>query len=59
LVGLEDLALKNKKGNDKNDIGIADCENFFFVNYTVRGAVSPYSANLVIDIATVETANTY
>jgi hypothetical protein len=54
LVGREDLV-----GNNEDDVEIADYENFFFVNYTGRGAVSPHSINFVIDIATAETASMY
>jgi hypothetical protein len=59
LIGHEGLAGKDEAEDDKNDIKIADCEDFFFVNYADRGAVSPYSANFIVNIATAETANTY
>jgi hypothetical protein len=42
----------------ENGVKIADCEKFF-LNYVNRCAVSLYSANLIIDKATVEIANTY
>jgi hypothetical protein len=61
LIGrenLEDGEIKNNKiGNDKDDIGIINCEEFF-LNYTDRCAVSLYSANLIINKVTIETANT-
>jgi hypothetical protein len=44
--------------DDENDIGIADYEKFF-LNYINRCAVSLHSANLIINKATVEIANTY
>jgi hypothetical protein len=67
LVGREDL--ENGKieggeieddeiGNNEEDIGIADCEKFF-LNYINCCAVSIYSANLIINKAAIETANTY
>jgi hypothetical protein len=46
-------------GNGENNIEIADCENFFFANYINRCAVSLHSANLIIIIAIVKTANIY
>jgi hypothetical protein len=52
--GAEDFA-----ENSENNVEIADCEDFFFANYTNRCAVSLYSANLIIIIATVKTANIY
>jgi hypothetical protein len=62
LIGrenLEDGEIENNEiGDDKDDIGIADCEEFFF-NYINCCAVSLYFANLIIDKATVEIANTY
>jgi hypothetical protein len=67
LVGREDLESgkieSGKIGNNEiedseEDIGIADCEKFFF-NYINRCAVSIHSANLIIDKAAIETANTY
>jgi hypothetical protein len=44
--------------DDEEDIGTADCEKFF-LNYADRCAVSLYSANLIINKAAIETANTY
>jgi hypothetical protein len=44
--------------NDKENIEIADCEKFF-LNYIDRCAVSVYFANLIIDRAAIEIANTY
>jgi hypothetical protein len=44
--------------NDEDGIEITDCEKFF-LNYIDRCAVSLHSANLIIDKATIETANTY
>jgi hypothetical protein len=67
LIGREDLEsgeIENNKirdgeiGDDEDDIEIADCEKFF-LNYTDRCAISLYSANLIIDKATVEIMNTY
>jgi hypothetical protein len=57
LVGRENLE-GGKIGNNKDGIEIANCEKFFF-NYADRCAVSLYSANLIIDKATIEIANTY
>jgi hypothetical protein len=51
--GAEDFA-----GNGEDDVGIVDCEEFF-INYADRCAVSLYSANLIIVIAAVKTANIY
>jgi hypothetical protein len=48
----------NKIKDSENDIEIADYEEFF-LNYTDRCAVSLYSANLIINKITIETANTY
>jgi hypothetical protein len=57
LVGREDLkGGEIKEGED--DIGIADCEKFL-LNYINRCAVSLYSANLIINKAITEIANTY
>jgi hypothetical protein len=61
LVGREDL--ENKIGDDKiednkEDVRIADCEEFLF-NHTDRCAVSVYFANLIINRAAIEIANTY
>jgi hypothetical protein len=62
--GLENGEIENGEiGNDEiengeDNIGIANCEKFF-LNYIDRCAISLYSANLVIDKATIETANTY
>jgi hypothetical protein len=62
LVGRENLESGEIEGDEIKDneenIGITDCEKFFF-NYINRYAVSLYFANLIIDKATVETANTY
>jgi hypothetical protein len=67
LVGRENLEdgkiesgkiRNNKIENDEKDIGTADYEEFFF-NYTDRCAISIYSANLIINKAAIETANTY
>jgi hypothetical protein len=62
LVGRENLKdgeiEDNEKKNNKDGIEIADCEKFFF-NYINRCAISLHSANLIIDKATIETANTY
>ena len=57
LVGREDLE-DGEIGDNKEDIKIADCEEFPF-NYIGRCAVSIYSANLIIDKAAIEIANTY
>jgi hypothetical protein len=57
LIGRENLG-SGKIKDDENDIRIADYEKFFF-NYTDRCAVSLYSANLIIDKITIETANMY
>jgi hypothetical protein len=51
-------------GNDEirsgeNDVGIVNCENFFFINYADRGAVSLYFVNFMVNIITAETANIY
>jgi hypothetical protein len=48
----------NEIKDNKEGVEIADCEKFFF-NYINRCAVSLYSANLIIDRAAIETANTY
>jgi hypothetical protein len=62
LVGREDLESDeigdDKIGNDEEGIKTADCEKFF-LNYINRCAVSLHSANLIIDKATIESANTY
>jgi hypothetical protein len=56
---IEDGEIKNDKIEDgEEDIGIADYEKFFF-NYTDRCAVSVHFANLIIDKAAIEIANTY
>jgi hypothetical protein len=57
LVGRENLE-NDEIEDDKNNIEIADYEKFFF-NYVDRCAVLLYSANLIIDKAASETANTY
>jgi hypothetical protein len=52
LVGREGLEGgeigDDKIRDDKENIGIADCEKFF-LNYANRCAVSLYSANLIVD----------
>jgi hypothetical protein len=62
LVGRENLESgeieDNKIKDSEENIGIADCEKFF-LNYTDRCAVSLYSANLIINKAATEIANTY
>jgi hypothetical protein len=62
LVGRENLENGKIKNNeiedDKDGIGTADCEKFFF-NYINCCAVSLYSANLIINKATAEIINTY
>jgi hypothetical protein len=61
LVGCEDLKNKienNKIENGEEDIKIADYEKFLF-NYINRCAVSVHFANLIIDKAAIEIANTY
>jgi hypothetical protein len=57
LIGRENLE-KDEIENNKNGVEIADCEEFF-LNYTNRWAVSLHSANLIVDRATIETANIY
>jgi hypothetical protein len=62
LVGREGLVRDGETEDGEDGIraaDIADCENFFLVNYIDPGAISPHSTNFVIDIATAETANTY
>jgi hypothetical protein len=62
LIDREDLGgdkIRNSEiGEDKENIGIVDCEKFFF-NYVNRYAVSIYFANLIIDRAAIEIANIY
>jgi hypothetical protein len=62
LIGREDLGggeIKNNEiGENENDVETADYKKFF-LNYTDRCAVSPYSANLIINKAATEIANTY
>jgi hypothetical protein len=67
LIGREDLEdgeIKNNKieggeiKNDKKDIETADYEKFF-LNHTNRCAISLHSANLIINKAAIEIANTY
>jgi hypothetical protein len=67
LVGRENLGSGEIEGDEiedneikegEEDIEIADYEEFF-LNYINRCAVSIYSANLIINKATTETANTY
>jgi hypothetical protein len=62
---IEDGKIKNNKiendendENDEKDIEIADYKKFFF-NYINRCAVSNHSANLIVDKAAIEIANTY
>jgi hypothetical protein len=67
LIGREDLEddkiedgeIKDSeiKENEK-DVEIVNYEKFF-LNHTDRCAVSIYSANLIIDRAVIEIANTY
>jgi hypothetical protein len=67
LVGREDLGNDKIKDNeiengeiedDEEDIGIANCEKFFF-NYIDRCAISVYSANLIINRIAIEIASIY
>jgi hypothetical protein len=61
LVGREDLGSEienNEIKDNKEDIEIADYEKFLF-NYADRCAVSIYFANLIINRAAIEIANTY
>jgi hypothetical protein len=67
LIGREDLRdneIKNNKiGSDEikdneENIEIINCEKFF-LNYINRWAVSLYFANLIVNRAAIETANTY
>jgi hypothetical protein len=67
LVGREDLGNgeigngeieDDKIGESEKDIGIVNYEKFF-LNYADRCAVSIYFANLIINKAAIETANTY
>jgi hypothetical protein len=61
LIGrenLEDEIKDNKIRDNKEDIEIANYEKFLF-NYIDRCAVSIYFANLIIDKAAIEIANTY
>jgi hypothetical protein len=61
LVGREDLEggeIRNGKIEDEENIGIADCEKFFF-NYINRCAISLHSANLIINRIAIEIANIY
>jgi hypothetical protein len=62
LVDREDLENSeignDEIGGDEEDIRITDYEKFF-LNYVDRCAVSLYSANLIIDRAAIEIANTY
>jgi hypothetical protein len=62
LVGRENLGGgeigDDEIGDDEEDIGIANCEKFFF-NYINRYAISLHSANLVINRSAIEIANTY
>jgi hypothetical protein len=56
LVGREGLEGEIRGGEE--NIGTADCEKFFF-NYIDRCAVSVYFANLIVNRAAIEIANTY
>jgi hypothetical protein len=61
LVGREDLEDEiedNEIENGEEDVGIADCVEFLF-NYADRCAVSVHFANLIINNAAIEIANTY
>jgi hypothetical protein len=51
---IEDGEIKD----DEENVGIVECEKFF-LNYADRCAVSLYFANLIIDRAAIEIANTY
>jgi hypothetical protein len=61
---LEDSEIEDDKiedgeiKSDEEDIEIANYEKFF-LNYADRCAVLLYSANLIINKAIIETANTY
>jgi hypothetical protein len=44
--------------DDEKDVGITDCEKFFF-NYADRCAVSVHSANLIVNKIAIEIASTY
>jgi hypothetical protein len=57
LVGREDLG-GGEIENNKDGVGIADCEGFF-LNYIDRCAISLYFANLVINKAPTKVANMY
>jgi hypothetical protein len=48
----------NEIGNGEDGVEIADYEKFF-LNYIGRCAISLHSANLIIDRAATEIANTY
>jgi hypothetical protein len=61
LVGREDLENEIGDGELKDgeeNVGIIDYEKFLF-NYINRCAVSIYSANLIMNRAAIEIANTY
>jgi hypothetical protein len=58
LVGRENLE-SGEIEDGENGIEIADCENFFLINYADRCAISLYPANLATDITIAETASTY
>jgi hypothetical protein len=61
LVGRENLESKiedDEIKNNKKDIEIVDCEKFLF-NYIDRCAISIYFANLIMNKAAIEIANTY
>jgi hypothetical protein len=56
--GTEDFAGNGEIEGGEDGVRIADCEKFF-LNYAGRCAVSLHSANLIIIIAAVKTANIY
>jgi hypothetical protein len=56
--GTEDFAGNGKIGDSEDNIKTANCEEFF-VNHTNCCAISLHSANLVIVIAAIKTANIY
>jgi hypothetical protein len=57
LAGREDLE-SDKIENSEKDVKTVNYEEFF-LNHIGRYAISLYSANLVIDKTTAETADTY
>jgi hypothetical protein len=58
LVGRENLEDDEIEDDDEDDIGIVNCGKKIF-NYADRCAVSVYFANLIMDKAAIEIANTY